>query len=238
MKEDKERKQKGQKEEEQITFHRYESDMTRKEKRELEKQKLGSMDWRGKLQYVWAYYKPAMAAVVGIILAIVFIWQTVENAKYKTVLNVSVIGASVGEQAEEIQEELQEQFGTENKYDKVTFDTSFMMQDVETADYNIMMKLTTVVAARELDVLITNQAFYDHYEGEGMFLDLSTLFTPEECETYEITEGTDRIEISDTVWFEKHSWVPYEPVYLTAISNTRHPEKIKEFIITVKEEKE
>ena len=95
----------------------------------------------GKLQYVWAYYKPAMAAVVGIILAIVFIWQTVENAKYKTVLNVSVIGASVGEQAEEIQEELQEQFGTENKYDKVTFDTSFMMQDVETADYNIMMKL-------------------------------------------------------------------------------------------------
>ena len=180
MKEDKERKQKGQKEEEQITFHRYESDMTRKEKRELEKQKLGSMDWRGKLQYVWAYYKPAMAAVVGIILAIVFIWQTVENAKYKTVLNVSVIGASVGEQAEEIQEELQEQFGTENKYDKVTFDTSFMMQDVETADYNIMMKLTTVVAARELDVLITNQAFYDHYEGEGMFLDLSALFTPEE----------------------------------------------------------
>lgn len=37
-----------------------ETDLTKKEKRELEKMKLASMGWKGKLQYIWAYYKPQM----------------------------------------------------------------------------------------------------------------------------------------------------------------------------------
>lgn len=27
--------------------------------------KLASMGWKGKLQYIWAYYKPQMAAIVA-----------------------------------------------------------------------------------------------------------------------------------------------------------------------------
>ncbi|HIU77519.1 MAG TPA: hypothetical protein IAC62_16645 [Candidatus Pelethocola excrementipullorum] len=220
-----------------IEFHRYESDMTRKEKRELEKQKLGSMNWKEKLEYVWTYYKAAMAAVIGVIVVIVIVCQLVENSKYKTILNVSVINASMSEDTEAIGKELQDQFGTDNKYDKVSFDTSLMMGDVETADYNMVMKFTTVVAAGDMDVLITTEEVYDHYKKQDMFLDLSTLFTPEECEQYGITPGMDRLDITDTAWLENHRWVQYEPVYLTVISNTNHQDKIKEFITAVEEEK-
>ena len=129
-------------------FHRYESDMTRKEKRELEKQKLGSMNWKEKLEYIWTYYKAAMAAVIGVIVVIVIVCQLVENSKYKTILNVSVINASMSEDSEAIGEELQNQFGTDNKYDKVSFDTSLMMGDVETADYNMVMKFTITIRNR------------------------------------------------------------------------------------------
>ena len=36
---------------------RYESDMTPKEKRELEKKKLKQMTFPQKVEYIWAYYK-------------------------------------------------------------------------------------------------------------------------------------------------------------------------------------
>lgn len=224
-------------EKESMEFHRYESDMTKKEKRELEKHKLAGMSWKGKLGYIWTYYKPAMAGVIGVIALIVIVCQLVENAKYETILNVSVINASISEDTEAIQKELQSQFGTEDKYDKVTLDTTFMMGDIETADYNMVMKFTTVVAAQDMDVLITTKEVYDHYESQEMFLDLSTLFTSEECEKYGISSGMDRLDITNTPWLEKNKWVEFEPVYLTVISNTKHQDKIKEFISAVEEDK-
>ena len=36
---------------------RYESDMTRKEKMQLEKEKLSKMNFKEKLAYIWEYYK-------------------------------------------------------------------------------------------------------------------------------------------------------------------------------------
>ena len=44
---------------------RYESDMTPKEKRELERKKLKQMTAGQKLEYIWAYYKPHMAVALG-----------------------------------------------------------------------------------------------------------------------------------------------------------------------------
>ncbi|QOV19833.1 hypothetical protein INP51_02325 [Blautia liquoris] len=218
--------------------HRYESDMTRKEKREIEKEKLSTMSIGGKLGYIWTYYKGAMAAILGVILLIVVILQLVENSKYHTILNVSVVDAQTMEEQSKIQDELQKQFGTKNKYDQITFDTSYMMgEDVEKADYNTVMKFTTVIAAKDMDVLITTQNVYNHYKEQEMFLDLSSLFTPEECEKLGISKGTDMLDITNTPWLEKHKWVQYEPVYLTVISNTQNQDKVKEFITAVEEEK-
>ena len=217
--------------------HRYESDMTRKEKREIEKEKLSTMSIGGKLGYIWTYYKGAMAAVLGVILLIVFICQMIENSKYHTILNVSVVDAQTMDDQDKIQDKLQKEFGTENKYDQVTFDTSYMIGDVEKADYNTVMKFTTVIAAKDMDILITTQNVYNHYKEEEMFMDLSTIFTPEECERYGISKGTDMLDITNTPWLEKHKWVQYEPVYLTVISNTQNQDKVKEFITTVEEEK-
>ena len=35
--------------------------------------KLASMGWKGKLQYIWAYYKPQMAAIVAVIAIAFFV---------------------------------------------------------------------------------------------------------------------------------------------------------------------
>lgn len=228
---------KGQKKEkEPIEFHRYESDMTPKEKRALEWQKLKGMGLKGKLEYLWAYYKFVLVILVVLIFVITAACEMIENSKHHTILNVTVTGASLMEDGEKIGEELQEQFGTGDKYDDVTFDYSYTMSDIESADYNLVMKFTAVVAAQQMDVLITNQSIYEHYAEQDMFLDISTLFTDEERERYGIEEGAKYLDITDTAWNKNHQWVQYEPVYLTVISNTENQEKIKEFIIAVEEE--
>ena len=54
--------------------NKHESDLTKKEKRELERMKLGSMSLGGKLQYIWAYYKPQLFGLIGVI-ADFFYWK-------------------------------------------------------------------------------------------------------------------------------------------------------------------
>ena len=80
--------------------YKHETDLTKKEKRELEKMKLASMGWKGKLQYIWAYYKPQMAAIVAVIAIAFFVKDLYENSKIHTALTVMVID-SYGTKQEE-----------------------------------------------------------------------------------------------------------------------------------------
>lgn len=59
---------------------KHESDLTGKEKRELERQKLQSMNFTGKLQYIWAYYKAHIFVLIGIIVLIFIVKDTYNNA--------------------------------------------------------------------------------------------------------------------------------------------------------------
>ena len=67
--------------------YKHETDLTKKEKRELEKMKLASMSCPRPLQYIWAYYKPQMAAIVAVIAMYSGVWQW--NAWYDAMLYIT-----------------------------------------------------------------------------------------------------------------------------------------------------
>ena len=89
--------------------YKHETDLTKKEKRELEKMKLASMGWKGKLQYIWAYYKPQMAAIVAVIAIAFFVKDLYENSRIHTALTVMVID-SYGTKQEEAEEKVQKRW--------------------------------------------------------------------------------------------------------------------------------
>ena len=104
--------------------YKHETDLTKKEKRELEKMKLASMGWKGKLQYIWAYYKPQMAAIVAVIAIAFFVKDLYENSRIHTALTVMVID-SYGTKQEEAEEKVQEALGIQDDpYEIVTVDES------------------------------------------------------------------------------------------------------------------
>ena len=73
---------------------RYESDMTRKEKRQNELKKLKSMTFKQKAAYIWEYYKGVFA---GIIIACVIISigvQMFQNSQLKSLLSIAVVDSN------------------------------------------------------------------------------------------------------------------------------------------------
>lgn len=233
----KKEKQQERQKEQQVVRHRYESDMTRQERRLIEKEKLSTMDWKGKLGYLWTYYKFVLLIAAIVVLAVVFIFQTIENSRYNDILTIGVNMPAVTADNEKIEQALDEAIGTGEKYDRISLDMSYSMLDAESADYNMVMKFTTVVAAQGMDVLFTNEAIYEHYSEQEMFLDLTEILTPEQCEKLGIESGDDYLDVTDSNWVSSMQLVDYEPVYLTVIANTKNTEKVKEFIELVEEGK-
>ena len=119
---------------------RYESDMTRKEKMQLEKEKLSKMNFKEKLAYIWEYYKAVIFGIIAVIFIIGTIVNIHENAKYYDLVSIAVVDYAGLQDVSPIEEDLKEALGTGDKYEKVSIDTSYSFgENLENADYNTLM---------------------------------------------------------------------------------------------------
>ena len=119
---------------------RYESDMTRKEKMQLEKEKLSKMNFKEKMAYIWEYYKAVIFGIIAVIFIIGTIVNIHENAKYYDLVSIAVVDYAGLQDVSPIEEDLKEALGTGDKYEKVSIDTSYSFgENLENADYNTLM---------------------------------------------------------------------------------------------------
>ena len=217
--------------------YKHESDLTKKEKRELEKMKLSSMGWKGKLQYIWAYYKPQMAAVVAVIALAFFVKDLYHNSKIHTALTVMVID-SYGTKQTEAEEKVQEALGIQDDpYEVVTVDESLRTGDDGAAlESYSQMAFTTKVAAKAVDVLIGSEAYMDGFEfKDEYFMDLSELLPEdvyqafgEQDDKYSITVNSDKLADE----FE----VAYQPIKIGILVNSENVDNAVNWLTKLSEE--
>lgn len=216
---------------------RYESDMTRKEKMQLEKEKLSKMNFKEKLAYIWEYYKAVIFGIIAVIFIIGTIVNIHENAKYYDLVSIAVVDYAGLQDVSPIEEDLKEALGTGDKYEKVSIDTSYSFgENLENADYNTLMKFTAVIAAQSMDVLICSQAVYDNYSKDDYFLDLSTLFDEATCEKYGIKAGDTCLDISKLKKYQDMGLTYYEPCYLTVVVNSKNTDNATKLIEYLEED--
>ncbi|MDD5802873.1 MAG: hypothetical protein PUE78_00945 [Clostridia bacterium] len=216
---------------------KHESDLTKKEKRQLEKMKLSSMGLGGKLQYIWAYYKPQMAAVVAVIAIIFFARDLYQNSKIKTALTVMVID-SYGMKQEEAENQVEKDLGIEeDPYQVVTVDESLRTGDdgVALESYS-QMAFTTKVAARAVDVLIGSEAYMDSFENkEEYFTDLTQLLPEDVYEAFGDQEDKYSISISSAQLADELE-VAYEPVKIGILANSENVENAVKWLTALANE--
>lgn len=215
---------------------RYESDLTKKEKRELEKQKLKSMSWKEKLGYIWAYYKPHMAVTLGIILLLSIVGQSIYRSRFETVFSVAILNGGMGD-SEGMQADFKKYLGDEDKYHEIMVDSSMYFTGEDSADYTSVMKLTTLIGSNQIEAMVCTEDQYEKYSDLDAFIPMDELLGQEELEAYGSDVDKYGILVNDSPKLTEFGMETGSgDAYLAVFAYTEHLDNAKAFIKYMKEE--
>ena len=172
-----------------------ESDLSKKERRLIEKEKLKGMGPKKKLEYIWMYYKPAIFGVIAVIALIFGIKDYYEQSKIKTVLSIK------------------ETLGyKDDPYSKVEIGVN-LTTDSEMAefDYNAQMAYMAQIQAGSIDIMVMPEKLYQTLKKNEPFADLKELMGEEAFEKFGMQTDTTHISITDSE-LEQELGVIYDPV--------------------------
>lgn len=209
---------------------RYESDLTRKEKWELEREKLGKMTWKERIDHIWTYYKPHMAVLGCIILLCVIIGQMIYRSRFDTIFFAAIMNTGTSGEPGLMAEDFKAYLGDEDKYHEITVDTSLTFIGDEYQDYNSVMKLTTLVGANEIDAMLSTKEQYESYLQNDAFIPMDELLTEEQKEAYGDAVEEYAIRITDSEKLEEFGLTPGTETYLAVFIYTEHVDNAKSFI--------
>lgn len=202
------------------------------EPKRSEREKLKNMSRKDQLWYIWTYYKLHMLAVV----IVGFLIYTVTTAAYRSTFSTALHCICINSRSESELNftPLEQDFSTWlglGKKDTITAETAFISYGDQATDYSYanMAKISAMVAAQDLDVLIADQESIDHYASFGGQLDLTEALPPElltlvQDRLYE-TAGEDgilhayAIDLSDTE-FASACGFAQKPPLLGIINNS------------------
>ena len=207
---------------------KYESDMTKKEKRELERKKLSSMNFRQKAEYIWMYYKPAIAAAIGVCFLIFYAFDWYENSKIEDILYVAMVNTpDIDMEAAEA--DFKEYLGDTDEYHRVTIDATYSIIEEDPYAYANEMKITTLATAGDLDILIANTELCKRYIDEEYVADWHEVLGDDYAKYEERISG-NMLAVNDSAKLEELGIEWREPSYMIVLANIRDDEVVRKYL--------
>lgn len=214
---------------------KHESDLTKKEKRLLERKKLKGMSFWKKLEYIWMYYKPAIFGTIGFVILIFIGMDLYENAKMETLVSISVVNAG-GSDTEAFAEQVKEIVGTTGKYETVEVSSSMNTgSDGKTLDYYAQMAFVTQIQAKTVDILVIPEPFYEELNQEGYFADLQEILGEETYASFGENIDQHHLKLENGEAVGEGISLAYEPVCIAVMVNAPNPEHAAEWITSLAE---
>ncbi|MCD8155764.1 MAG: hypothetical protein LUF78_13970 [Clostridiales bacterium] len=209
-----------------------EADLTRKERRLLEKEKLKDMTVKERLAYIWMYYKPEMAGVLVVILLIYLGVTIYQGTRINTLLTIAVTDCYV-DSTQELEEEILEILGSTGKYDEVTVTQNFVTNETgDGFDYYVQMAFVTQVAAGTLDVMVMSESLYEGIFDDERFADLREILGDELYESFGDSIDTWHLTLTDSALAEELS-LTYDPICISVIANTENADNVAAWIASL-----
>ena len=206
---------------------KHESDLTPREKRQMEIRKIKSLPFRKKIPYLWTYYKSWLVILLIIIAFAAFIVTVVRNRMTEELISVGIEDTYPDSQLamDQLETELLEYMGTGEGLEKVSVDGSFISGD----EYTAMTKRMTTIAAGGLDVFICGEDTYQEYKSQDAFREWSEVLgdSYEKYEQY-MTDGT--LDLSKCPKWQEYGITLYEPVYAVVFAPDEENNKVLDFL--------
>ena len=209
-----------------------ELDLSRKERRLLEKEKIKGMGMKKKLEYFWMYYKWVLVLVIVGILAIRGGIDWYHNAKMETILSIAPVN-SINLDTETTAQKVKETLGAEGEYEQVSITTNLMTSSESGEfDYNSQMAYVAQISASAIDVLLMPENVYQNYASEDAFVDMQEVLGAEVCEALGDAVQEDCVVVTDDSLAEDFG-ISYEPVYICVMCNSENMENAAKWITSV-----
>lgn len=206
---------------------KHESDLTPKEKRQMEIRKIKSLPLRKKIPYLWTYYKSWLLILLIIIVFAGFIGTVVRNSMTEELISVGIEDTYPDSQTalDQLKADLQEYMGTGKGLETVSVDGSYISGD----EYTDVTKRTTAIAAGGVDVYICGEDTYQEYKSQDAFREWSEVLgdSYEQYEQY-MTDGT--LDLSKCPKWQEYGLTLYEPVYAIVFAPDEENNKVLDFL--------
>lgn len=160
----------------------------RKKERRQEWEKIKSLGWKARLGYFWDYYKIVLIFAAAVLILISVVRTMIRGAMTDRILQVTLLNTdTLNTDTDALRGGFIKQIGGLKKNQDITFDSSITINTDAKSQMDLAadMKLTIYAQAQELDVVLGPAAVMDYVQQEGMFLDLTKVFSSKQLENLE-----------------------------------------------------
>lgn len=205
----------------------HESDLTKQEKRRMEREKIKGLTGKKKLAYLWTYYKAWLLVPILLIVVISTGIQIYHNSLEKPILYINVADTVLesDEGIQRLSEDLLERCGTGGEYETVPVTTNVLSAD----DYNSSVQMSVWLSTGDMDILICNEDTFKKFQEQGIFMDMANFPYND--------QGLLQKHVKDGIlYLENKNWtqyglVTYEPVCAGVLNTSKHPEAAEKALL-------
>ena len=195
-----------------------------------------ALSFKKKLEHIWLYYKWFLISAAAVICVIVSIAGTVAENRKETLISGIFINNSTSQEGYAHLKDDYWQFrgGSEDqKAELVTGRTiHFDSQPLSQEDAASFMIVASMIAARTLDYIITDEASLKYFEEQEITADLRELLPEETLAQWEAVESGEAVialKLAGTAFAENY------PLYaadscIMVVPNGQSPEKVIQFL--------
>ncbi|MCU6761689.1 Uncharacterised protein [uncultured Roseburia sp.] len=213
-----------------MSERRYESDMTKKEKRQMRKEQLKSMKGKERLDYIWTYYKLEMGMILFFVIIGVLVVNWLLGFRYDQILYVGVVN-SMQCDGEQMAADYKTFIGNDDKFDEVDVDTSMEIDPSgNTSDFYGEFRFSVYNSAPVLDAVIVDQEVFEVYDDSGLFMNLEDFFTEDTEEYQDLITNNTGLNLKGSKTLQSYGVDSTQPVYLMVSRQTENVEYVKDYI--------
>lgn len=207
-------------------------DGTWRDRLKEEWKKLSKLTWKERFGYIWDYYKPQMAIFLGILLLINIGMTVYRNMQIEEVLQAYLVNCNSMEvDAEAVSEGFAEYIGGLEEHQVAAVNTTLIEEGKDAPQSQSSMaetmKLTALMAAQAMDVVVLDELAYETYLENGFLMELSDALSEEQKVQWQdhlIEEEGDgavyAVDVTDSSVLAQQDAYFGRPAYAAVIANS------------------
>lgn len=210
-------------------------------RQQTEKEKLSEMPFKGKMGYIWEYYKLHIFGAVAVIALIIYFIYTVNHPTPSAKFYAAMINNSIDENVlKQYSDEFAKDLALNPKREAIEFNTSFYFTMGDSVTLTLKQALMAYIQAKEVDVIIAPESQFYEYSYGGLLSKLSdqlpTDIYSSLADKFYLSDTEDDsqknaygIYLSDTKLYKENA-NNSDPYVLGIVGNAPHEDNTIEFI--------